>query len=124
MGLMKDLGFTVANHYMYCLNANTGRYSQEVLRQIIQTESLITSKTLQTCRCLVRDKELQHRTKSVSVLSFCRALSHIRGNASVLPCLTLNKTSNGMKLQALDKYTPTHIPDTACKALSLSHMLF
>lgn len=50
-------------------------------------------------------------------------LLHIRGSASVLPWLTLNKTSKGMKLRALDKYTPTQIPDTLRNSLSLSFAL-
>lgn len=50
-------------------------------------------------------------------------LLDIRGNASVLPWLTLNKTSKGMKLRALDKYTPTQLPDTVWKSLSLSPKL-
>lgn len=50
-------------------------------------------------------------------------LLDIRGNASVLPWLTLNKTSKGKKLRALDKYTPTQLPDTVWKSLSLSPKL-
>lgn len=49
-------------------------------------------------------------------------LLHIRGNASVRPWLTL-KTSKGMKLRALDKYTPTLIPGTLRNSISLLHAL-
>lgn len=52
-------------------------------------------------------------------------LLHFRGNASALPWLTLNKTSKGMKHRALNKYTPTQIPQkkkiNSLSSCTLSH---
>lgn len=123
----ETLALQLHSHDVYCLK---NRWIQSHIHKSLTANNLKwifnhpNHCKKQTCRCLVRDKELQDTTKSLCML-FCNLiLLHIRGNASVLPCLTLNKTSKGMKRRALDKNMPTQIPDTAWKALLLYHVRF
>lgn len=105
-------------------NTETNKRTVLYLWHIIWTKSFTQCKGLEEADSIAKSEIRNYKAEQGLYPCFpLTMLLDIRGNASVLPWLTLNKTSKGMKLRALDKYTPTQLPDTVWKSLSRSPKL-